>query len=219
MKKIRYYIQKFLGGLLKEPIILEGKTIGYSVVKSERYLVRLSSKSRLFAPYVLRNVELGDYSILSRDSNVSNCTIGKFCSIGPKFCCGFGIHPTQGISTSPMFYSTKKQNGFSLTAIDKIEENKHVEIGNDVWIGANVMVLDGVTIGDGAVVGAGAIVTKDIPPYAIAVGVPAKVIRYRFDDKTIAKLLKIKWWDHEELHPLVESMFFDVDSFINKVGE
>lgn len=216
MRKIRYYFQKFLGNLLKSPIFLDGKTVGYSVVKSEKAGVKMSPKSRVLAPYVLRNVELGDYSYLSPNSNVSNCTIGKFCSVGPNFCCGLGIHPIHGISTSPMFFSTKKQNGFTLSATDKIEENKHVEIGNDVWIGANVTILDGVTIGDGAIVGAGAVVTKDIPAYGIAVGVPAKVKKYRFDDDTIKKLQECEWWDDESKLKSVERHFFDVKDFLSE---
>ena len=78
--------------------------------------------------------------------------------------CGWGIHPTQGISTSPMFYSSKKQNGITLSLIDKVEETKTIKIGNDVFIGANVTILDGISIGNGAIIGAGAVVSKDIPP-------------------------------------------------------
>ena len=97
-----------------------------------------------------------------------------------------------------MFYSVSKQNGFSLTNKNKIKEQKEIRIGNDVFIGANVTILDGVTIGDGAVIGAGAVVVKDIPPYAVAVGVPAKVIKYRFTPEQIKALLEIKWWDFDE---------------------
>ena len=90
------------------------------------------------------------------------------------------------------------------------------EDGDDVFIGANVTVLDGVTIGDGAVIGAGAVVVKDVPPYAIAVGVPAKVVKYRFDEWTIEALLEKQWWNgsEEELQK-VESCFWDVNSFLN----
>jgi len=75
------------------------------------------------------------------------------------------------------------------------EELKRTQIGNDVWIGARAIVLDGISIGDGAVIAAGAVVTKDVPPYAIVGGVPAKLIRYRFEDDVIQELLKWKWWD------------------------
>lgn len=177
----------------------------------------ISKKSKVNSPYNLQNIELGDYSYIDRNSFASNVTIGKFCSIGPNFFCGWGIHPTHGISTSPMFYSTKKQNGFTLSLTDKIEERKRITIGNDVFIGANVTVLDGVTIGHGAVIGAGSIVSKDISAYAIAVGSPIKVIKYRFKQEQIDALLKIKWWNFPPNELMeVERSFFDVESFIKK---
>ena len=165
------------------------------------------------------DVTVGDFTYgkpIVHDWHTGNkLSIGKFCSIGPNFCCGLGIHPTDGISTSPMFYSTAGQNGISLCKENKIEEFKQTAIGNDVFIGANVTVLDGVTVGDGAVIGAGAVVTKDIPPYAIAVGVPAKVVRYRFDNETIAKLLEKKWWDGDsKALNEIERSFFETGSFL-----
>ncbi len=171
----------------------------------------------LYSPYKLHNTHIGDYTYIAKNSHINNTTIGKFCSIGPNFVCGWGIHPTNGISTAPMFYSTMKQNGITLSPNDKIAETKHINIRNDVFIGMNVTILDGVTIGNGAVVGAGSVVTKDIPPYAIVTGIPAKIIRYRFDESTILKLTEIKWWDWniEKLKD-VEQMFFDIDSFVNK---
>ncbi len=168
-------------------------------------------------PYDLRNVSIGDYSYIAKSCTISETNIGKFCSIGPNFCCGLGIHPTNGVSTSPMFYSTAKQNGISLVSENKMQETKTTVIGNDVFIGANVTLLDGVKIGDGAIIGAGAVVSKEIPPYAIAVGVPAKIIKYRFSEVQIMKLLKIKWWDFDaEKIKDIEKYFFDVNSMINK---
>ena len=116
-----------------------------------------------------------------------------------------------------MFYSTKQQNGVAFANEDKIEERKLITIGNDVFIGANVTVLDGVTIGDGAIIGAGAVVSKDIPDYAIAVGNPIKIIKYRFNEDQISALKRIQWWNFEEdkLQD-VEKMFFDIDEFIKK---
>lgn len=170
------------------------------------------------APFFLHYGNLGDYSYISKNSSISHCSIGKFCSIGPNFCCGMGIHPTDGISTSPMFYSMAKQNGLSLSKDNKIEEFKQTKIGNDVFIGANVTLLDGVTIGDGAVIGAGAVVTKDIPPYAIAVGIPARVTRYRFDRETIAKLQKIEWWNMgRECLERIERFFWSIDEFLAEI--
>ncbi len=141
---------------------------------------------------------VGDYSYLGGGGTVVLTTIGKFCSIGPHFISGWGRHPLDGISTHPMFYSTARQNGISLADSDRFEEHLPITIGNDVFIGANVIVLDGVTIGDGAVVGAGAVVAADVPSYAVVGGVPAKVIRYRFDDEVIRGLLEVKWWDFPE---------------------
>lgn len=165
----------------------------------------------------MSNVVIGDYSYISCDSHISNATIGNYCSIGPNILCGWGVHPTNGISTAPMFYSTKCQNGFTLSNLDKIEERTNIKIGNDVFIGANVTILDGVTIGDGAVIGAGAVVSKDIPPYAIAVGCPIRIIRYRMTEKQIAAMLRIQWWkwDEDKIQE-VERMFFEIDKFIEK---
>ena len=116
-----------------------------------------------------------------------------------------------------MFYSTRQQNGLTLTDKNKIEEREFITIGNDVFIGANVTILDGITIGDGAIIGAGAVVSKDIPDYAIAVGCPIKIIKYRFNDDQIAALRRIQWWNFkEEQLQDVERMFWDIDEFIKK---
>ena len=214
--RIKYYLQKLFGIILNHPIIPKEKTVGYSLVKSEKFDIVTGDYYRIDPPFFLHHVELGDYSYISRNSSVSNCCIGKFSSIGPNFCCGLGIHPTNGISTSPMFYSTAKQNGQTLCKENKVHEYRKTFIGNDVFIGANVTVLDGVHIGDGAVIGAGAVVTKDIPPYAIAVGVPARVMRYRFSNEVVLKLLKKQWWEgNEEDLQMVEKMFWDVEGYLN----
>ena len=152
---------------------------------------RISPKSKVYSPYHLYDCKVGDYTYISMNSRISMADIGKFCSIGPGFVCGHGVHPTDGVSTSPMFYSTMKQNGMTLSHKEKIQERKRIHIGNDVFIGMGVTVLDGVTIGDGAVIGAGAVVSKDIPPYAIAVGCPIRIIRYRFDEETIQQFLHL----------------------------
>lgn len=214
--KIKYYLQKLLGSVLDAPFIPQGKTCGYSLVKSERANAVVSTKARVYPPFFMHQVEIGDFSYVAKNGNITNCTIGKFCSIGPNFCCGLGIHPTDGISTSPMFYSPSKVNGAALVSSSKIEESKHTTIGNDVFIGANVTVLDGVTIGDGAVIGAGAVVSKDIPPYSIAVGCPIRIIKYRMNEKQIAAMQRIQWWnwDDERLQD-VERMFEDIDGFIS----
>ena len=134
--------------------------------------------------------------------------IGRFTSIAPYVRCTSGCHPYTEpfVTTSPCFFSAnynKYQCGGSFATEQCYDEFRYadkekkiaVKIGNDCWIGQNVFLVGGVTVGDGAVVLAGAVVAKDVPPYAIVGGVPARVLRYRYDEETISFLLKIKWWD------------------------
>jgi acetyltransferase-like isoleucine patch superfamily enzyme len=187
---------------------------------SSAYNCHISSKARLNPPYHFNSTTVGDFTYVMPNSWVSEVSIGKFCSIGPRFTAGSGIHPLSGISTSPMFYSTKKQNGMTLSKTDKAVERKRIAIGNDVFIGMNVTVLDGVTIADGAVIGAGCVVSKDVPAYAIVVGNPMRVLRYRFPEPTRERLLAIKWWElPEDQLSEVERHFFQVQAFIDRYSE
>ena len=150
----------------------------------------------------------------------ANLVIGKYCSFSKniRIITG-GIHPTNWVSTFPF------RNHFNLPGKFKDgmpTSNGDVIIGNDVWIGTGVTILSGVKIGDGAVIATGAVVTKDIPDYAVAGGVPAKVIKFRFTPEQISNLLNIKWWDWEEDQilnyiPLLSSS--NIDEFINKNNE
>ena len=119
--------------------------------------------------------------------------IGSFCSIASNVCIGAGQHPTNWLSTHPFQY----QNCFAIKPKSHYEFTRYkpVTIGNDVWIGTNVIIMGGLTIHDGAIIGSGAVVTKDVEPYAIVGGVPAEIIKYRFDKDIIDKLLELKWWD------------------------
>ncbi|HAE25123.1 MAG TPA: chloramphenicol acetyltransferase [Prevotellaceae bacterium] len=180
----------------------------------------LSKKCNVATPYHIYDSTVDDYTYIAANSRISMTDVGKFCSIGPNLLCGYGIHPTDGVSTSPMFYSTLKQNGTTLSKEDKIIERKRIIIGNDVFIGMNVTVLDGVTIGDGAIIGAGAVVSKDIPPYAIAVGCPIRIIRYRFNEETVQRFLHLKWWDKDEdCLRLVEKQFFNPELFLEEASK
>ena len=164
----------------------------------------------------LNEVTLGDFTYIAGNTNISKTTIGKFCSIGPDCKIGLGKHPTKDfVSTHPVFFSTLKQAQVTFADRNYFDEFAYIIIGNDVWLGANVIVVDGVKIGDGAVVAAGSVVTKDIPPYAIVGGVPAKIIKYRFEKEEIEKLLQLKWWDMD-VEYLKENFikFHDVKSLI-----
>lgn len=127
--------------------------------------------------------------------------IGRYSSIAPYVRVNTAQHPCTYpyVTTSPMFFSTRKQNGY--TFADRMmygEFRDVVKIGNDCWIGENVFIVGGVSIGDGSVVLAGSVVTKDIPPYAIVGGVPARIYKYRYDQETISFLLNTQWWDNSE---------------------
>lgn len=144
----------------------------------------------------LNEVELGNFTYIAENTSISKTSIGKFCSIGPNCKIGLGKHPSNTfVSTHPIFFSTLKQAQISFADKSYFEEFENITIGNDVWLGANVIVIDGVNISDGVIVAASSVVTKDIPPYAIVGGVPAKIIKYRFKEDEIVNLLKIKWWD------------------------
>lgn len=128
-------------------------------------------------------------------ANAKETSFGSFVSIGENCRFGHGDHPLNYLSTSPYFYYNEL--GFKDKKAPSHQEFWNyapIEVGNDVWIGDNVFVKNGIKIGNGAVVGAGSVVTKDVPPYAIVAGVPAKVLRYRFDEATIAKLESSRWW-------------------------
>lgn len=152
--------------------------------------------------------EIGIGSYIQRDCFFYKCKIGKWCSIGSNVRVVIGNHPTSNfVSTNPVFYSNrfKSMFDFNLRCENDFKEFSYtdsnnkwfVEIGNDVWIGENVTILNGIKIGDGAVIAAGSVVTKDVPEYAIVGGVPAKIIKYRFTEEQIKKLIKIKWWDND----------------------
>lgn len=144
----------------------------------------------------LKNVTLGDMTYISSATMISNARIGSFCSIAPNCKIGVGLHPSRAyVSSHPAFYSTLRQSQISFAKETGFTEYKMIEIGNDVWIGIGAVIMDGVKIGDGAIIGAGAVVTKDVMPYMIVGGVPASVIRQRFDEKTIQFLQQSRWWD------------------------
>jgi acetyltransferase-like isoleucine patch superfamily enzyme len=189
---------------------------GHSIFESEAIDTE-TGQVKIFAPYNIRHCKIGKGTYVARNSFMSHVEIGKYCSIGPNLICGWGDHPLEGITTSPVFYSTQNQAGFYYASENKVEERKTIKIGNDVLIGMNVSILDGVHIGNGAVIGAGAVVSKDIPPYAIAYGSPIKIARFRFSDEQIKRMEEIRWWDFDdEKIKDVERYFFDIEAFINK---
>lgn len=161
------------------------------------------------------NIQIGDYTIYNDSVNnpcefyknnllyyypkINNdkLIVGKFCSIacGVKFIFNGGNHTMKSFSSYPFPVFFEEWN-FHVEDISSTFDNKgDIVIGNDVWIGYEAVIMAGVTIGDGAIIGTRSVVTKDVPPYTIVGGIPAKIIRKRFDEDTIEKLLSIRWWD------------------------
>ncbi len=212
LRKLKLNLEKKLRSYIKSVI---RDLPAFDLIANEVANSSISKKSKLYSNYKIHNSSVGDYTYISQNAIINNTTIGKFCSIGPNLLCGWGIHPTHGLSTSPMFYSTRMQNGMTLSKTDKIEELKEITIGNDVFIGMNVTILDGVNIGDGAVIGAGAVVSRDIPPYAIAVGNPIQILKFRFSEEQRNQIQAMKWWDWDEKElSKIEKYFWDVEEFL-----
>ena len=156
---------------------------------------QISKKATIYRHARINKVSIDDYTYIGKETIIHDTTIGKFCSISD--CCVIGLpaHFISTISSSPLFNYRKNGTKSSWVTKDMEEKPFDVEIGNDVWIGYGAMIAGPAKIGNGAVVAGGAVVTKDVPPYAIVGGVPAKVIRYRFPQEVIDELNRLQWWN------------------------
>ena len=141
------------------------------------------------------NVRIGRNSFLNEGVIREHTTIGRYCSIGRKVTIAAPHHPLQYVTSHLGLLASSGQGAPNP---DHAENERETLIGNDVWIGDNAFIRRGVRIGDGAVIGASAVVTRDVAPYAIMAGVPARLLRYRFDTQTIERLLAAAWWRYEE---------------------
>lgn len=150
------------------------------------------------------SIEVGAWSNVAGTKGhgeINHVKIGRYCSIADKVDINPPQHPVDWLSITARQYNKGylefDRFGGKDVQVKEWQSGKRVEIGNDVWIGTNAVIMGGVKIGDGAIVAAGAVVTKDVPPYAIVGGVPAKVIKYRFDEATIQELLALQWWNYD----------------------
>jgi acetyltransferase-like isoleucine patch superfamily enzyme len=158
--------------------------------------VILQSNVHILNNCIINNSVINSYTYIGVNCLIQNANIGKFCSIANNVLIGLGNHPLNFFSTSPLFY--KKINPLKIILVSNelyFDEYKPIHIGNDVWIGTNAIILDGVNIGNGAVIASNSVVTKNVEPYSIVGGVPAKLIKYRFTEDKISELMKERWWE------------------------
>ena len=158
---------------------------------------------------------MGKYSYIGASTRITDCEIGNFCSIGGRCGIGGGIHPTQMVSTSSVFLQGKNILHKHFASLP-YAPSEHVIIENDVWIGESVFIKSGIKIGTGAIIGAHAVVVHDVEPYSVVAGVPARMIRKRFDDETVRLLLDLKWWDWDDEKLKLYGEFFSSPEMLLK---
>ncbi|MDD6094436.1 MAG: DapH/DapD/GlmU-related protein [Clostridia bacterium] len=190
---------------------------------------RFEGKNFIGRDTVAVSSSLGYGSYISYGSDIQHTKIGRYTCVGPHVRVAIGQHPTRKlVSVSPYFYSVNPPFGETYAKEQTFEERLYADkekefsvvLGNDVWIGAGAILLEGITVGDGAVVAAGAVVTKDVPPYAVVGGVPAKFIRNRFEKSETEFLKDFKWWEKDE-NWLKENaaLFSDIEKFTKEADK
>ncbi len=208
-----YFIQK-QGGFH----VVNGNRIGVNTILDHS---TLGINNSIGANGYLYNSKIGDFTYLGPFVAMMNTQIGKFCSIAQGVGIGLGEHPAKTfVSTHPVFFSPHKQCGYSFTNQSHFQEMGENIIGNDVWIGLNAIIMNNITVADGAIIGAGAIVTKDVPPYAVVAGSPAKIIKFRFNEDEIERLLRFRWWNKD--YAWIEQnfrKFHNIDDFLSFISE
>jgi phosphonate metabolism protein (transferase hexapeptide repeat family) len=185
----------------------------------ELVCTKLGAYTHLMAHSVFTDVIVGDYSFFAGYNQVYYAFIGKFCSVASFARINTTNHPTYDRIAQHHFTYRSELFGFGEDDVAFFErrKGKAVKIGHDVWIGHNAVIMPGVTIGNGAVIGAGAVVTKDVKPYSVVGGIPAKRIKMRFPDDLIERIERSQWWDweHETIGERLLD-FRDMDAFVRK---
>ena len=180
---------------------------------------KLGAYTQIQAHSVLEEATVGDFTYCAGYNQIYYASIGKFCSIASFVRIGPGNHPAYTRIAQHHFTYRSEMFGFGQDdeAFFSWRRGEPVTIGNDVWIGHNAIIMPGVTIGNGAVIGAGAVVTKDVEPYSVVVGVPAREINMRFSDDLIARIERAAWWDWD-YDTIKERLmdFRDFDTFVRK---
>lgn len=156
---------------------------------------KLNNNIAIYDNTIVNNCHIGRHTYIQKNSRIFNADIGNFCSIASNVSIAPGLHFRSGISTHPSFYLKNNPLTMTFSEEDTFETFRKVVIGHDVWIGENAIIMDGITVGTGAIIAAASVVTKNVEPYSIVAGAPAKVINFRFKDHQISDLLDSKWWD------------------------
>lgn len=158
---------------------------------------KIDKTAKVYSGTEFYDSSIGRHSYVGYDCEIHNCEIGAFCSIANGLIVGGAEHPMDWLSTSPVFHNVGGGTGKHLSHLP-VPDVKRTTIGNDVWIGSRVIIMQGLSIGTGAILGAGSVVTKDVPPYSIVAGNPARIIRYRFENDVIQQLLNSRWWEMDD---------------------
>jgi acetyltransferase-like isoleucine patch superfamily enzyme len=179
---------------------------------------KIPSTSKVESGSHVINSTFGKHSFCGYNCEIVNSEIGSFCSLSSHVVIGGGMHPLEWVSTSPVFYEGRDSVKAKFSQHPRSEPKK-TYVGHDVWIGERVIIKQGVSVGTGAVIGMGSVVTKDVKPYTIVAGCPAKFIRNRFKEEIIEKLLEIKWWEFSD-EALIElgEYVTDPEEFIRRVA-
>ena len=178
--KLFYWYSKFI----RKYVI--GKSIRNSLI---------DKTAKIASGSLVSDVKLGRYSYSGYDCWLINCEIGNYCSIAGNVYIGGAEHPMEWVSTSPVFQNIRHSGPTKRFVMYDVKKTKRTYIGSDVWIGHGVSVKAGVSIGHGAVIATGAVVTKDVEPYSVVGGCPAKFIKYRFGQDIRERLLTTEWWN------------------------
>jgi acetyltransferase-like isoleucine patch superfamily enzyme len=165
---------------------------------SNCYSVDFENEVQVGRNCLVSETKIGKRTYLASNVSVFHGSIGSYCSIGQGVVIGHAEHPMHLLSTSPLFYNTKNSFNEKKFILETVDEFRQTMIGHDVWIGANAYIKSGINIGNGAVIGAHSVVTKDVIPYSVVAGVPAKIIKMRFAEETLKKLMRDEWWQMDD---------------------
>jgi acetyltransferase-like isoleucine patch superfamily enzyme len=179
---------------------------------------KIHKKSKVESGSLIVNSFFDKYSYCGYDCEIINTSISSFCSISNNVKIGGENHPINWVSTSPVFYKGRDSINYKFSNFDRIDQQTTL-IKSDVWIGANVLIKQGITIEVGSIVGMGSVVTKNVEPYSIVAGNPAVLIKKRFDDNTITRLLTSKWWEMSDSELKKFAIYFNSpDLFLKEIN-